>query len=61
VVYFFWDTARLAVLGGLAVLYTGIFVGVLGYCRKFIQRQPKPFRSTVAELQQDRACIRPRS
>ena len=61
VVYLFWDTARLPVLGGFAVLYTGIFLGVLGYCRKCIQRQPRPFRSTVAELEEDRACIRPRS
>jgi len=61
VVYLFWDSARVAVLGGLAVLYTVLFLGVLGYCRKFIQRQPKAFRSTVAELQEDRACILPRS
>jgi uncharacterized membrane protein YqjE len=61
VVYLFWETARLAVLGGFAVLYGGIFIGLLTYCRKFIQRQPRPFESTISELQQDRACIRPRN
>ena len=61
VVYLFWDSARLAVLGGFALLYIGIFVGVLRYCQKFIARQPRPFESTIAELQQDRTCIRPQS
>lgn len=61
VVYLFWETARLAVLGGFAVLYGGAFVAVLVYCRKFIERQPKPFDATIAELQNDRTCIRPRN
>ena len=61
IVYLFWETARLAVLGGFTLFYGAIFVGVLGYCRKFIARQPRPFQSTLTELQQDRACIRPRN
>jgi len=59
IVYLFWETARLAVLSGFAVVYTGVFVAILLYCRQVIARQSKPFESTLAELQQDRACIRP--
>ena len=61
VVYLFWESARLAVLGGFTLLYAVIFVGVLRYCQKFIARQPKPFESTISELHQDRTCIRPQS
>ncbi|MEO7599370.1 MAG: phage holin family protein [Opitutus sp.] len=61
VVYLFWDTARLAVLGGFAVLYSGGFVGILIYCRRFVSRQPRLFEGTIAELKQDRACIRPQN
>ncbi|MEO6006284.1 MAG: phage holin family protein [Opitutus sp.] len=61
VVYLFWDSARLAVLGGFAVLYTGGCLGILLYCRKFIARQPRPFQSTIAELRQDSLCIRPQN
>jgi uncharacterized membrane protein YqjE len=61
VVFLFWETARLAVLGGFAVLYGAAFITVLVYCRKFIERQPKPFDATIAELQNDRKCIRPQS
>ena len=61
IVYLFWETARLAVLGGFAVLYTGAFVGILLYCRRFIARQPNLFESTIAELREDSACIRPRN
>jgi len=61
IVYLFWDTARLAVLGGLALFYgTASFV-IMWLCRRFIARQPKPFEATIDELQEDRTCIRPRS
>lgn len=59
IVYLFWESARLAVLGGFALLYAGSFVGILVYCRRMIARQPRPFEGTIAELQSDRACIRP--
>jgi uncharacterized membrane protein YqjE len=61
VVYLFWETARLAVLGGFALFYGAVFVTVLVYCRKFIARQPKPFGATITELQNDRTCIQPRN
>ena len=59
IVYLFWESARLAVLGGFTVLYGGGFVAIIVYCRRFIARQPRPFQATLAELQQDRECIRP--
>jgi len=61
VVYLFWDTARLQVLGGFAVFYSAAFLIILQRYRKFIARQPKPFEATMAELREDRACIRPQS
>jgi uncharacterized membrane protein YqjE len=61
IVYLFWDSARLAVLTGFAVVYTGVFLAVLRYCRQFVAQQPRPFESTLSELKQDRTCIRPES
>lgn len=57
-VYLFWDTARLAVLGGLTVFYAGLLVMLIVLLRRFIARQPLPFSATQQELQKDRACIR---
>ncbi|HYP16724.1 MAG TPA: phage holin family protein, partial [Opitutus sp.] len=59
IVYAFWETSRMAVLVGFAVLYGGAFAALLLQCRKILRRQPRPFEGTLAELQQDRACIRP--
>ena len=61
IVYLFWETARIAVLASFAILYTAGFVATLVYCRKFISRQPRPFESTLIELQRDRTCIRPQN
>lgn len=57
-VYFFWDTARLAVLGGLTLFYTGVAVAIVIALRRFLARQPRPFAATLQEIEQDRACIR---
>jgi uncharacterized membrane protein YqjE len=57
-VYVFWESARLAVLGGLAFLYTAAFVAILVAFRRYLARQPKPFAATIGELETDRACIR---
>jgi uncharacterized membrane protein YqjE len=61
IVYLFWDEARLAVLGGFALLYMAGFFGILSYLKKIISAQPKPFQGTLSELQRDRACIQPES
>lgn len=60
-VFAFWETARLAVLSGFALFYTGAFFVLLSYVRKFVRQQPRPFQGTLSELSQDRACIRPQS
>lgn len=58
VVYLFWDSARLAVLGGLALFHTTATAVVLLALRRFLARQPKPFAATLQEFAKDRACIR---
>lgn len=61
IVYLFWDSARLAVLGGFTIFYGVAFWIVLRKCRQCLTRQPRPFEATLGELQNDRACIQPRS
>lgn len=57
-VYIFWESARLTVLGGLAVFYAlALLVLIIGY-RRFVARQPKPFTATRQEISEDRTCIR---
>lgn len=60
-VYYFWETARLAVLTGLAFVYAGACVGVLLGLRRFIRRQPRPFAASLEELEGDRSCLREES
>ncbi len=60
-VYLFWESARLAVLGGLTVLYTAAFVAIIVALRRYLARQPKPFAGTLQELGEDRECIRTKS
>ena len=57
-VYLFWESARLTVLGGLTLLYTGALVAIIIAFRRFIARQPTPFAATRDEFEHDRACIR---
>jgi uncharacterized membrane protein YqjE len=57
-VYLFWASARLAVLGGLAVFYAAALVAIVIAFRRFIARQPRPFSATQQEIGEDRACIR---
>jgi uncharacterized membrane protein YqjE len=58
VVLLFWDTARLAAVCGLAVAYVLGFVAALIGFRRCLKSHPKPFAATVAELREDRTCIR---
>lgn len=60
-VYLFWESARLAVLGGLTVLYAGASVAIIILFRRYLARQPGPFAATLRELSDDRACIRTES
>jgi uncharacterized membrane protein YqjE len=57
-VYLFWDSARLTVLGGLTLLYTGALVAVVVAFLRYLARQPRPFAASLQEIKQDRACIR---
>ncbi|SDS13727.1 phage holin family protein [Opitutus sp. GAS368] len=57
-VYYCWESARLAVLGGLALLYAGALVAIVVSLRRFLARQPKPFAATLQEIGEDRSCIR---
>jgi uncharacterized membrane protein YqjE len=61
VVYLFWDSARLAVLIGFTVFYTGGGAWLIVAFRRYLTRQPRPFAATLGELQSDRACIPPES
>jgi uncharacterized membrane protein YqjE len=57
-VYLFWASARLSVLGGLTVFYAGVLVAIIIAFRRFIARQPSPFSATRQEIGEDRSCIR---
>lgn len=57
-VYLFWESARLAVLGGLTLAYFGALAAIIVAFRRFIARQPTSFAATRQELGEDRACIR---
>ena len=57
-VYLCWESARLAVLGGLTLLYAGALVAIVVAFRRFLARQPKPFAASLQEIGEDRACMR---
>ena len=56
-VYLFWDSARLAVLGGLAFFYVAALTALALAFRRFLARQPRPFDGTLQELREDRSCM----
>jgi uncharacterized membrane protein YqjE len=58
-VYLFWESARLAVLGGLAIFYLGALGVIVTAFRRYLKRQPRPFDATLQELREDRAAISP--
>jgi uncharacterized membrane protein YqjE len=57
-VYLFWESARLPVLIGLTVLYSGALVVIVLAFRRYLARQPAPFNDTLGEIGKDRECIR---
>jgi uncharacterized membrane protein YqjE len=52
-VYLFWETARLAVLGGLAAFYAAALVGIILVLRRILTRGPAPFAATIGALRDD--------
>lgn len=61
VVYLFWESARLAVLGGFTLLYVGALIAIIIAFRRYISRQPSPFSATLHEIREDRTCIQNRT
>jgi uncharacterized membrane protein YqjE len=59
VVFLFWESARLLVLGGFALFYSGAVVAIVILFRRHLASQPKPFAATLEELKEDRECIQP--
>lgn len=57
-VYLFWESARLAVLGGLTLFYAAALVAIIVFFRRYLASLPRPFSATLEELSEDRACIR---
>lgn len=57
-VYLFWESARLAVLGGLTLFYVVAAIAILVSFRRFLARQPRPFDGVLQELTEDEKCIR---
>ncbi len=57
VVVLFWDTHRVAVLGGFALLYLGIGVGAALVVRQRLKNRPRLFSITRTELEKDRARL----
>lgn len=57
-VCFFWESARLAAIGGLTLGYGAALVVIIVAFRRYLARQPEPFRASREEMAADRACIR---
>jgi len=58
VVVVWWETARVTVVFSLAGFYIVAFLGVVMAFRRYLNAQPKPFATTLGELQEDHVCIR---
>ena len=56
-VYAFDQSRRLAILGGLTFLYLVAFIVTVIAFRRYLARQPRPFATTLEEIEKDRACI----
>jgi uncharacterized membrane protein YqjE len=58
VVYLFWDSARIVVLASFAGFYAALLATSVIALRRATMRQDPPFAATIAEIQEDRRCIR---
>jgi uncharacterized membrane protein YqjE len=54
----FWDTHRLAALGGVAALYVVVAAACLLRVRSSLQQRALPFDTTVRELEADLRVLR---
>jgi uncharacterized membrane protein YqjE len=60
VIYLFWDSARVYVLGGFTLVYFLAFFFLVRAVKKFVSKQPVPFEATRSELAADQAALDPR-
>jgi len=60
VIAWFWDTYRLAAVGGVTLFYIAITVLVFARLRKISRDAPAPFAATLEELEHDAAALRRR-
>ena len=58
VIVLFWDTHRLAAIGGMTLLYLAIGLGALAKMRRDAREAPRPFEATLRELSADRDMLR---
>jgi uncharacterized membrane protein YqjE len=56
-VYLLWDSARVAALGGLTLLYTAAMITIIVAFKRYVARQPKPFEATLEEIKADRSAV----
>jgi uncharacterized membrane protein YqjE len=56
----FWDSYRLAAVGGVTLFYIAITVLVFARLRKISRDAPAPFAATLEELEHDAAALRRR-
>jgi uncharacterized membrane protein YqjE len=58
VIAWFWDSYRLAAVGGVTLFYIAITVLVFARLRKISRDAPAPFAATLEELENDAAALR---
>lgn len=60
VVVLFWDTHRLAAIGGVTLLYLGIAAFAFARLREKLRASPPAFEATLREFAADRQLLRGR-
>jgi len=58
VIVIFWETYRLAAIGGVTLVYAAAGIACLLVARRRMRDSPKPFEATIAELQHDLSRLR---
>jgi uncharacterized membrane protein YqjE len=53
----YWDTHRLAAIGGMTLLYLAVGVGAIARMRFLAAAAPPPFEATLRELAADRELL----
>lgn len=57
VIAYFWESARLAAVGGVAGFYLLLAATLYVLYRRRLHRAPRPFAATIAAIQEDKACL----